>query len=274
MHQSVLIPQTFLPVEAIKLGRIVLNVADPQSDFLDPISPMDIEVVVKSHSDFIGHDSKSLEKGFSSTLTRLVSISRSKQKKTLTSITADRVVTHQISNSGKWFNQALENEATRKWIEQANNQGDDVYLVVGYHTMFDAQVVEGGSLDAKMTAHISLPIAEALAAAGVVIPLGDMIDPSVGGHRQQQQGQQKRFVAAGEQICAVQYRKLRFKWYSSSKMDDPTLGPSKWKSYLTFRGQTDDVVEVDLEDELELGDEVETYVFDGQESFFSLSAAL
>jgi hypothetical protein len=75
-------------------------------------------------------------------------------------------------------------------------------------------------------------------------------------------------VAVGEQVCTVQYRKVRFKWFSSSDLDKTSLEKnSRWKVYWNVRGQengTNDVVEADLQEDLELEDH-ERYVYDTEQ---------
>ena len=55
------------------------------------------------------------------------------------------------------------------------------------------------------------------------------------------------FVAEGEQVSAVQYRKVQFKWYLSRDLDRAALEKgSRWKVHSSLRGQeigTNDVVE-------------------------------
>ena len=79
------------------------------------------------------------------------------------------------------FKSAVKTEDTRKWINQAIDQGDDIYVVVGYHTMIDAKIVVGAELTSEISAWLKLPVTEALATAGVMVPLGDMGDPAIRG---------------------------------------------------------------------------------------------
>lgn len=268
MRQSVLLPQTFLPLQSVELGRLVLNVREPQSEFF-PISIDPKDVIVKSTDRFQGQESSATTKDFGSALCHLLSLTRSKQKGTVTRITTERVTTYLLNNSGHWFRQAVQKEDARKWIETANRRGEDIYLVAGYHTVLDACVYETDVRHNTTAGHVALPVAEALTATGIPVPFGEVIDPSIGaGHQQQQTGQQS-FVAAGEQVSAVQYRKVQFKWYTSRELHNKPLGPNKWKTYSTFRGQTEDVVEVDLEEDLELEDDSAVCVYD--EDNFSLS---
>lgn len=253
MLYNVLVPQTFLPLDSIKIGRFVLSVDDPQSDYLDLVD--EAEIIVKQHDNYTGQATSETDKSFSSALTSLVSASRTRQKNAFMRITTSLVKTYQMSNSGLWFKKSLQDEKTRTWIEQAVKQGDDIYLVVGYHTMLDAQVTGGGAATSEIGGSIQVPITATLAATGVVIPLGGIVDPEFAGKSKHSHGEQQQFVAPGEQICAVQYRKLRFKWYSSHDLDSAVLGPNQWKMYWNNRGQeagVNDVVEPELQDDLEL----------------------
>lgn len=116
--------------------------------------------------------------------------------------------------------------------------GDDIFVIVGYHTMTDARIIEGVVDAADASAWLQFPVGEVLLAAGVVVPLGILADPGFEVNNSSQQGVLGRFVAVGEQVCAVQYRKVRFKWFSSRDLDKVSLEKNnRWKVYLNVRGQ-------------------------------------
>ena len=271
MRCTTLIRGTFLPLESVQLGRFVLNVDEPLSDYLDPDCDFRPEVVIKPHLRYEEVQQSTTNKTFTAVLTRLVSASRTKRNKRYTQVTTDRVTTYQLGNSGSWFKDAIKTEITRKWIEQSIDQGDDIYVVVGYDTMLDAQIVEGAGEAVGSSAQLEMPVTPALAAAGIMVPLGDIADPGVTGNNLSKQGIQRRFVATGEQICAVQYRKVRFRWFSSRDLDTAVLEKeNRWKMYWNIRGQeigTNDVVEVDLQDELELQGDREKYTSEREDDF-------
>lgn len=74
------------------------------------------------------------------------------------------------------------------------------------------------------------------------------------------------FSSPGEQIYAIQYRKIKFSWFSSPKIEKSFLEPdNRWKVFWEAgtRGdesdeeEEDDVLEVDFTDECDFGlDEV------------------
>jgi hypothetical protein len=67
-----------------------------------------------------------------------------------------------------------------RWFERAIDQGDDVYFVVGFHTVIDAQIIYVSVEVNEHTGRLSLPIGLTLNAAGVISPLGDITDDGSG----------------------------------------------------------------------------------------------
>ncbi|KAJ5096689.1 hypothetical protein N7456_007410 [Penicillium angulare] len=257
-----IVQRTFLAPESIRLGRFVRNIEDPNSDFLDPDLGVPAEsLIVQSHLDYseVQHNSK--ERTFKATLTSLISASRAKSKNFRTHVQTDQLKTYQLSNSGPWFRSAIQSTATRDWIREAIDYGDDMYVVVGYHTMKDARIFDYVENRGDISAWLELPIEEALAAAGVGIMLGGVANPGAQVQDSHMEGNTRRFVAVGEQICAVQYRKIHVKIFSSRDLDKASLERNNfWKNYLRARGQeagVNDVVETDLSDDLENLDDLD-----------------
>ena len=272
MH-STLICDTFLSPQSIRLGRFVRNIDEPQSDFFDADCEIPSDSILIKHQhryNEVQRDAK--ERSFTATLTSLLSTSRTKRNKTSIQVSTDQVKTYQLSNSGSWFKSAVKSEAARERINESIDDGDDIYLIVGYHTITDARIVEGIVDEASTSAWLKLPVGEALATAGIVVPLGNLVDPGFGVQNSHQQGTHRRFVAVGEQVCAVQYRKVRFKWFSSRDLEKSSLDKINcWKVYWSVRGQeigTNDVLEVDLQEDLDLENEDHERHMYGEEQFF------
>lgn len=255
MRHSILLPQTFLPLDSVKLGRLVLHLENPQSDYLDLGEVQPNDKIIKSYVQFDGQESNTTNEGFGALLAHLLAASHSKRRGTHIHLTTEKVTTYLMTNSGQWFMEAVRDDNKRRWIERAHEQGDDIYFVAGYHTMFRTRVYEGRGFGHSTTGQAALPVGETLTAAGVIVPFNSVIDPSVSMTQQQQQAGRQVFTAEGEQIIAVLYRKVQFKWYSRQKLHDTPLGPNQWKTFWTRRGETDEIAEVDLQDDLELADE-------------------
>ena len=184
-----------------------------------------------------------------------MSSSFSKRTGTKSRLSAERVQTYALDNSGSWFESATKLQETRQWLESAIDQGDDVFLVVGYHTVVDARIAVSSSKAQARGGALELPVGLSLAAAGVVAPLGDSINPEIGLRREEGSGISEQFIAPGEQVCALQYRRVRYRFLSSKKIENASLAKSpRWAVLDRCRDETegeDDIIEVETEDSLE-----------------------
>lgn len=203
MPVSVILPQFFLPKSSVKLGRFVTNVDEPHQYYYDPSPRSNFSVFKKVETNYDSIDTLAPNHNFVSELTSFLSSSISNSTKTSIHITTKQVKTYYLDNNGQWFRDAVCSEDTRKWIERIIAEGEDIYVVVGYHTVPDARIA----------------------------------------------GQQRQFVAQGEQIIAVQYRKVRFRLFSSKSVHKATLGKeTRWERYTRYlQSDGEDMVEVELE---------------------------
>ena len=55
-------------------------------------------------------------------------------------------------------------EASWKWMKQAMDDDDDVYLLADYHTSLDTHIVEGINSASAINSQVGLPITVSLAA--------------------------------------------------------------------------------------------------------------
>lgn len=268
MLRNVVLRQNFLPLESIQLGRLVLNVDEPQQDYFDPPCDQEPEVIITHQTGYSGTHQTTADRNLTAVLIGLVSASRNRRNRTFTEVESDRATTYRLGNSGLWFKNAVKADATRKWIEQAMDDGDSIYMVVGYHTLMDARVVEGIAGVSGNNVQIGVP--PSVAITGAPAPIGHIANPGIVGHQQQGQRVQSQFVATGERICAVQYRKVRYKWFSSRDQGVELAKETRWKMDWDIRGQeggVNDILETELQDELELEDDYETYTSEADGMF-------
>jgi len=167
----------------------------------------------------------------------------------------------------------VQSEETRKWIERTIDEGEDIFVVIGYHTILDARIMEQCGGQSTSGGNLVMPVSAALAATGVVVPFGNLADPGLAGSRGRMEDEQRQFVAQGEQICAVQYRKIRHRWFASNKVDKMALAKeTRWERYDRPRyleSDGEDTVEVDLEDDLALEGNRDKCTVESEEVFFS-----
>ncbi|QKX53214.1 uncharacterized protein TRUGW13939_00290 [Talaromyces rugulosus] len=272
MPASVVFSQ-FLPLLAVKIGRFVTNVDEPYQDYCDPDIDFSLKVVEKVDTQYDGLDSKAAQQSFTSELTALLSSTFSKRHKTSIRIITNQIKTYYLDNNGECFRNAVQSESVRRWIEQTVDEGEDIYFVVGYRTINDAYVATRTGAQVGMGGKLVMPVSAGLTAAGVVVPLGSIFDPGLTGSVGYTDEQQRLFVSQGEQIIAVQYRKVSFKWFASKTADRATLAKkTQWEQYDRPRylhSDGIDRVEVDLEDDLAFEGEREKHSIGSEEIIFS-----
>jgi hypothetical protein len=75
--------------------------------------------------------------------------------------------------------------------------------------MINARAFEETTRSKEFQGRVQLPVSEAASAAtGAMVMFGDVVDPGLDTQRQHDHGLRQQFVAAGEQVSAVQYRKV------------------------------------------------------------------
>ncbi|BCS00561.1 uncharacterized protein AKAW2_50902A [Aspergillus luchuensis] len=259
MHTSVLLRQFLLPSSAIKLGRFVVNVDEPLYDYHDPSGIVSPATLTAVHACYEGDENTAVDRSFGSELTSFLSSTLSSRTRSVVRIKSQQVKAYYLDNSAQWFRQVVQSADVAEWIEQKIDEGEDIYIVVGYHTVEDAEIIQEGGDASGIRGKLIVPISTALAATGVVIPLGEVLNPGVSSNHERTEMQRHRYLAQGEQIIAVQYRKIRWRFFSGRSFDQASLAQKAcWKRYDKLRGAGDDMAEIEMEDELALEEERES----------------
>ena len=272
MPRSILLSQFFLPPSAVSLGRFVISLDDPHQDFYNPMSNAspDFTEKVQIQYDSIYHSVK--HQNVASQFTTFLSSSFSKRLKASIRITADQAKTYYLNNVGQWFRDAVKSQETREWIERTIDEGEDIYVVVAYHTLVDARILEQLGGQSSAGGNLATPVSTALTASGVVVPF-NVADPGLSGFRGRIEDEQRQFIAPGEQIYAVQYRKVRWRWFASKKVDEMTLAKKAWWERYdgprNLQGEPEDIIEVELEDDIKLEGDYDECAMESGEVFVS-----
>jgi hypothetical protein len=164
--------------------------------------------------------------------------------------------TYQLKNSGDFFRTICKTNEAREWLEAAIESNRDVYLVVGIKTLTDAKVTQSLQRSKTDRGDIEIPIGQIATATTGFVGSGGI---GVGGSHKYKFEKTAAFVVPGEQVYAVQYRRIEFAWYSSRHIDKAFLeGGNRWKVYVSSsRGgdnEYDDIIDAELEDGLEKSD--------------------
>jgi len=182
MAVNIIVPQPFLPYDSIKLGRFITNVNHPNLRHHDPPCPKPPKQVVSPRDSYIGLHQKGTGTSFRSALTSLMSAWFSKRAKTQVRLTADQITTYTLDNSDEWFEDAVGIPATRTWIERAVDREDNIYMIVGFHAITNARIIQDIVQGGDVGGQINLPVSAAFAMFGV-IPIRNIMDPSAGANR-------------------------------------------------------------------------------------------
>lgn len=260
MPRSILLSQFFLPPSAVSVGRFVISLDDPHQDYHNPTCNASPNVTEKVQTQFDSILYSVNHQNIASQLTTFLSSTFSKRLKASIRITADRAKTYYLNNAGQWFRDAVQSRETREWIERTIDEGEDIYVVVAYHTLVNARITEQLGGQSVVGGTLAIPVSTALTASGVVIPFTNAVDPGLGGFRGHIEDEQRQFIAPGEQIYAVQYRKVRWRWFARNRADEMTLAKKAWweryGGLRNLQSEPEDMIEVELEDEIALeGDE-------------------
>ncbi|KAB5549408.1 hypothetical protein GE09DRAFT_1223246 [Coniochaeta sp. 2T2.1] len=144
----------------------------------DPLASSPPPMLTSRHASYTGEQHASITSGFGSILTSLWSAGFSKRAKMKIRVTTEDVKTYVLDNSDTWFDEATRLPATRLWLKQAFDRGQDVYMVVGFHTVTNASVTQESLAGRSVGGQITVPVGLSLAAAGATVPFGSALDPS------------------------------------------------------------------------------------------------
>jgi hypothetical protein len=274
MQKSVLVSQYLLPISSVSLGRFITNIDEPHQDYHDPVYTSSLETAEKLQIQYDGIHQSVTDRKATSQLTAFLSSSFSKRLKAYVRVTSEQAKTYYLQNCAQSFRKALEHEETRRWIERTIDEGEDVYLVTGYHTLLDARIYEQSGEHRFSGAEITVPLSTALTASGVIVPFGEIMDPRLGGSHGRVEDTQKQFTAPGEQVFAVQYRRVRHKWFRKADVEKLILDRKiHWERYdrpRYLQGGTEDSIEVELETEIALGAKCEEFATESGGIFISV----
>ncbi|CAI7570107.1 unnamed protein product [Penicillium glandicola] len=225
-----------LPLDALGLGRLIHDRKDPRKGFFDPttlptkpkpdVNPSDIhnftDMVKSTHA-------VDLE----ASLTRFASAFLRTKAKSFDELKSCLVKEYILSNADTWYDTIISEEATRRWIERSKMRGKDVYLVTGYRTLLDARLstINSSGFHGGGTAHGPVDSAKS---------------------------HNLSMLVPGERVFAVQYLKIKFKPFSSDKVDYSYLAShSRWIEMLTVRGEEaeNDGLEAVLVEDFDDGDD-------------------
>ena len=252
-----------LPFESARLGRFIKNIDHPLEGYHEPFASTAPTPIV-SQFEYAGHSQQGSRAGFGSSLTALFSAAFSRRSSSRVRVEPRCCKTYSLDNSDAWFDRALSHEETKKWIERSAIRGSKIFMIVGICTFTDTRFVQTSVKEEELQGQATAPVSLSLAAAGAVVPLAGLVDPSVRGDSGNFAGNRSLIFAPGEMICAIQYREMRYKWLSSRVIENLQLSKTRqWSctegerrdAYADEGDDDEDVIEVGMEEAESSGDE-------------------
>ena len=171
---------------------------------------------------------------------------------------SSRCRTYQIDNSSTWYRKAYKDEKTREWLNEQIENASDVFLIVGYQTLFNAKVNVKKNANRQTQGTAEQPLTDAVThGASTQLTSSKPLDTSIKGASSAKQAQQASLIGVEEQLYAVQFRSAKFDFRKSDTFEASKLAQEHvWVRYKDARTGGDDegvdIVESDLDDDFEL----------------------
>jgi len=240
MKTSTLILNHLLPRKAVELGRLVTNIHDPIQDYCQPtpLSLPEDAISAQRLENFATILENTKGSKLSAFLTQMLSGTWSVSRGVTTDIAATSYETRQLGNCEEVLHLACKLEPVRIWLERAARRKREVYVVSGLKILVDARIRQSLVQSSEKGGSVQIPGAVIMAAAGVPsFPLNDSLDLGIESNIRRTSKEKEEYLAGGEHIFAIQYRKVKMGKFATSKVDpDYLLGGSRWKIYLSSRG--------------------------------------
>jgi hypothetical protein len=263
----------FLTLKSVSLGRLVVDTVHPGQDFW-PESPFtfgDNEVDERPFDNLKNALKTTKHATVRAKLSRIIHGDIGSHRSSYDELVTPQSKVYSLLQPISHFRRLCQDTGTRDWIERTLKHCP-IFLVVGLVTVTQAKVGLDQHQSTHVSTDVSIPVTEIVThGVGAVLPpgVGDVLNVGVGVTAGQQKAAAASFIAPGERVIGVQYRKVKFELFSSDKVGTSSLenNPNRWVMLLGGdRGGDQDILEADLEetmtpDDLEL--EVDSEVIEG-----------
>ena len=258
-----LLPPTPLSLSSIPLGSLIPSIRHPHQDALVaidiPLQPPSPLIYVHVQSDFTSHLTSGTSSRLNTHLTRLLSAANHHAKSSSLHLAAVESRTYELRNPEQHLAEVCKSAEARAWLQRRVERGGKSYVVIGLRTFIDARMCRQKQNTVGLDGGITIPTAEVIAASAG-IPLlgslvgGELLDMGVGAGTSKSEEQRQAFLAPGEQIYALCYREITFRWFERKNVDNAFLKESnRWVMVDDNRsaasGDEEEVVEVNFRGE-------------------------
>jgi hypothetical protein len=255
--------KAFPTLTAATLGRLITDAKNPSQDFWpeDTWSSLQSQIEERAFNDLYSALSENNRTAFRSKLTQFLFGHVAHDKIALDELVSSESKYYFLTQPRAHFQRMCRDIETRRWIE--NTLRDlPIFLVVGLITVKEAVVMKKLMQSRQVGGGAEVPVLDIVTnGATTVLPFGGDI-LNVGGEVdvKRQKDIKLSFVAPGERVVGVEYRKLKFNLFSSvvsgKSADSATLDKdNRWKMLGISRDtMSNDLLEAELEDTITMGD--------------------
>ncbi|KAF4450214.1 hypothetical protein F53441_6648 [Fusarium austroafricanum] len=135
-------------------------------------------------------------------------------------------ITYFLDDVDRKFDEMWKEKGAREWFEDAFRKRRHVYMVTAIQTLTDANMKLASNKAAQVDGDIKIPVSRIIGDPTAAAPL----DPRVFAEHRAEKHRETGFVGEGEQIYAIQYRKVKWGLFSSREMAQGFLEEgNRWK---------------------------------------------
>ena len=256
----------FLPLGLVTIGRLVTSALEPGQDYWPNKSIVESgEVETRSISDFhsLGQSERKAE--VTARATKFLMASSDANSNDFVKVESQEVTQHWLKNQTSYLERLCTDNATKQWLEKMQKRYP-IFLVVGLITIKNAKATIKAHSDSESRCGATIPVGDLVShGTTTILPIAsDSLDVSAKVSVGNKTTTNSSGLVVGEMVIGVQYRKLRFRIFSSRKADSAYLENKKTQWILfegSVRGGAGDSLGVDFEDangdvdSLELGED-------------------
>jgi len=257
-----LLGDSFLSLKTVHLGRLVIDAKNPYEDFWPQTETalLPHEYEERTFDGLVislrGAKSRELRAKVSQWISGHVSSEESSRGQ----LSAHQAKVYKLLQPNVVFRRLCSDITAREWMEE-RLQYFPIFLIDTLITVTHATMGHDQSQSKNVGGSFAVPVTLA-ATQGIPVPgLTDVLDVHLHAGVKTETGGSFSFSTPGERVIGVRYRKVKFRLFSSKKVDNSFLenNSNRWKTFVgtTRSSDSDDLLEADVEaiddlDDLEL----------------------
>jgi len=271
---------------AVRLGRLVIDIYDPMLDYIDIFTDDALLDLQKTPTAITETESvnpytiieRSKEKSIGIMLGEFFGTKKTKSSDTKVEVQCTKGMFYELSLARQRFKEGCQDSRVKSWLSDAIvSQRNQVYMIVGYHSLIDPTITENTTKDTKTGATANPSAIVGLAAEATFTSCSSLLPPvakveiavqhNSGLHLQQS------ILHVGERIWAIKCCKISLgRFWKKTLIEKANLGTSHWEMmWPTVRGQEEEaqecVIYTDMEELPEDMEEVEKMFGEDGEEF-------